>query len=255
MRRILLGAIALAMLAPSFAEAQEVHVLEQGDTLSLRFVAAEVEPEIVEVPVPGPTIYDTVYACPPDFATLEDGESWTCEAPSVSVPPASPTGVALSIDGTALVTEWQHDGAGVNFFEVLSGHPDGEYRGRDTLPPTARSVRRDSLVAGVQWSCVWALSLDYPRGEAGCNNVVFEPPPAATYLLSVAPEPYSMSGDLEVVEGVYSVHLDRSDGAWQGIGDVTVPGVGPVRFCSGGACNDEYRLPFELGGGKIDLAP
>lgn len=81
-------------------------------------------------------------------------------------------------------------------------------------------------------------------------------PPAIVemYVLSVTKDSTEISGNLAVVEGSWSIHLDRSDGTWIGFDRQILPSVDSVIMCSGGVCNRERRLPYELGGGKLDLS-
>jgi len=93
----------------SIAMGQEV-VLEPGDTLTVLvlelppIVVPPPETTFVDVPVPGPTVYD----CPIDFDRLDDGESWTCEAPVEvdTLPPLIMARPRASIVGDSLIVTW-----------------------------------------------------------------------------------------------------------------------------------------------------
>ncbi len=260
------GALVLLAVGATPAIAQEV-----GDTLTIVVIPTPeaVAPETTFVPSPPIVELDTVYACPADFTRTDDGDSWACNAPVPpdtlppivvdSTPPLAVSGLALSIDGTDLVVEWNDrpspDRGGVltTGYYVSHGFQEPGHEPDSTVNVLGSPHRIALTGFGERWVCVTPHN-DF-SGESSCDRVAYDPPPVPTslYLLSVAPEPYAISGQLEVVEGDYSIHLDRIDGSWSGIGDVTVPGVGPVRFCLGGVCNDEYRLPYELGGGVIPL--
>lgn len=250
MRKILLT-IAMLVFFVTFASAQEV-VIEPGDSLLIISPpAAPPETTFVEVPVPGPPTFE----CPVGWTCTEDP---VAPDPDMN-PPLAVSGVTVTITGGVALVAWNNrpspdrGGAVTDGYYVASGNDDtGEANPTADVASSPHSIVLKA--AGKHYFCVTPHNVA-GTPEGACVPGVYELPPEPTslYLLSVAPQPYSMSGVLDVVEGSYSVHLDRVDGAWMGIGDVVVPGVDSVVMCSGGACNRERRLPYELGGGNIDL--
>ncbi len=118
---------------------------------------------------------------------------------------------------------------------------------QDTLPPIVLPPVQDTLPPFQDTipGCV-------------CDTIPVPPdtipePDPETHIISVTQDSTLINGNLNVVEGSWSIHLDRSDGTWAAFDQLAAPEVDSVYICSSGVCNRERRLPYELEGGRVDL--
>lgn len=169
--------------------------------------------------------------------------------PDPTLPPTTPDSVRMRMEGDTLVTAWF--GGDADAWEIRAGNDD---TGRAYLPAllTASPHRRTDVDPGRNWTCIFGVREGHPDSSPGCNNVIFTPS-SSTYRLSITVDPTTISDVREVIVGVYSIHLNRRDGAWSELGNVVVPGVDSIVFVLDGFRNRERRLPYEATGGPVDV--
>lgn len=282
------------LVAPQAIAQQDVIVLGEGDAVTIRVNPSyqDTLPPVVLPPIQDTTqlpdiiVQDTTFL--PDLIlqdTIPSGDppvcrdGWTCTedvipdpvpdpdpvpADSSTSPPLSLSAITLHTESDTLVISWadrpQPDRAG-NYtlgYYINVGNDD-----------TGNSVVLDSLVEnspvrvvlteeGRTWACSDPMN-NFGRAGNQCDNLIFmfpEPPVViGAHTISVTQDSTLINGNLNVIEGSWSIHLDRSDGTWAAFDQEAAPGVDSVYICSGGVCNRERRLPYELGGGRIDLLP
>ncbi len=157
--------------------------IQPGETLTLTIVAdtAPVRVDSIPFPVPGPTVTDTVYECPPEFTRTDDNESWTCGAPVEldTLPPLVMIRPDLSIEGDSLIV-------------TLTPNPSPDSRGIHTISYRVRGGNNTSganlpfvTVTGTRHAWKLPLPGEYwvctaPQNAAGepqssCRGILYAP--------------------------------------------------------------------------------